>query len=143
MIDEARAIAGHGPIQVLLVEGHRLVREGLRLLLEHEPGMAVAGEATDGETGLHLFARLLADAAVDVVVSDLGLPGIDGLAVARGVKAMAHDTPVVLLTTHDDEALLRGMVAVGVDGYVFKQAIRRDLCPTICAAMGCRPSASR
>ena len=140
MDEDDRVAEGAFPIRVLLVEGHRLVREGLRLLLEHEPGMAVAGEATDGETGLHLFARLLADAAVDVVVSDLGLPGIDGLAVARGVKAMAHDTPVVLLTTHDDEALLRGMVAVGADSYVFKQAIRRDLCWTIRATMGSGPN---
>ena len=143
MIDEARAIAGHGPIQVLLVEGHRLVREGLRLLLEHEPGMAVAGEAADGEAGLRLFARLLAAAAVDVVVADLGTPDIDGLAVARGVKALAPGTPVVLPTMHDGGGDLRGMVEAGVADYVRKQAIRRDLCPAIRVAMGRGPSAPR
>ncbi len=56
MGEDGRVAEGAYPIGVLQVEGHRLVREGLRLLLEREPGMAVAGEAADGETGLHLVA---------------------------------------------------------------------------------------
>ena len=87
MDEDDRAIEGASPIRVLLIEDHGLVREGLKLLLEHEPDLAVAGEAADGEAGLCLFARLAADHAVDVVVSDIGLPGLDGLAVAREVKA--------------------------------------------------------
>ena len=129
-------------IRVLLVEAHRLVREGVRLLLERTPDLAVAGEAADGEAGVHLFARLAAEGRVDLVVCELALPGIDGLEVARRVKALAPGTPVVLLTMHDDEVSLRGMVRIGADGYVPKQTIRRDLCPAIRVAMGRGPSAS-
>ena len=107
MVEEVR------PIRVLLVEDPRLVREGVKLLLTREPGMVVAGEAADGEAGLRLFARLAADGAIDVVVSDIGLPGIDGLEVVRRAKALAPGIPVVLLTMHDEDAYLRGMVAAG------------------------------
>ncbi len=63
MSEDDRVIMGTSPIRVLLIEDHRLVREGLRLLLEREPGLAVAGEAADGEAGLRLFARLAAEGA--------------------------------------------------------------------------------
>ena len=129
-------------IRVLLVEGHRLVREGVSLLLERTPDIAVAGEAADGEGGVHLFARLAAEGRVDLVVCDLDLPGMDGLEVARRIKVLAPDTPVVLLTMHDDEASLRGMVAAGADGYVLKQTTGRDLCDTIRAAMPGEPGLS-
>jgi len=129
-------------IRVLLVEGHRLVREGVRLLLERTPDIAVVGEAADGEAGVHLFARLATESLVDLVVCDLNLPDIDGLEVARRVKALAPGTPVVLLTMHDDEASLRGMVAAGADGYVLKQTTRRDLCDAIRATMRGEPGLS-
>jgi DNA-binding NarL/FixJ family response regulator len=131
MEEEDCVIEGDGPIRVLLIEDHRLVREGLRLLLEREPGLAVAGEAADGEAGLRLLARLAAEGAVDVLVTDIGLPGVDGLEVARRAKALAPDTPVVLLTMHDGDAYLRGMVEVGADGYVLKQTTAQDLCAAI------------
>ena len=102
-----RVIGGPAPTRVLLIEDHRLVREGVKLLLEREPDLAVAGEAADGEAGLRLFARLADEGAVDVVVTDLGLPGIDGLSVARGVKALVPGTPVVLLTMTDADGDLR------------------------------------
>src|SRR5215211_3243946 len=106
MSEEDHVIEGAAPIRVLLIEDHQLVREGVKLLLGREPDMVVAGEARDGEAGLRLFARLLADAAVDVVATDIGLPGLDGLEVARRAKALAPGTPVVLLTMHDEDAYL-------------------------------------
>ena len=131
MVDEDRVIEGISPIRVLLVEDHHLVREGVKLLLTREPDMVVAGEAADGEAGLRLVARLAAEGAVDVVVSDIGLPGIDGLEVVRRAKALAPGLPVVLLTMHDGDAYLRGMVEAGADGYVLKQTTGRDLCAAI------------
>ena len=118
-------------IRVLLVEDHRLVREGVRLLLERTPDMVVAGEAADGEAGLRLLARPAADHAVDVLVTGIGLPGLDGLELTRRAKALAPGTPVVLLTMHDGDAYLRGMVAAGADSYVLKQTTGRDLCAAI------------
>ncbi len=139
MDEEGRAIGGASPIRVLLIEDHHLVREGVKLLLTREPDMAVAGEAADGEAGLRLFARLAADEAVDVVVSDVGLPGLDGLELARRAKALAPATPVVLLTMHDGDAYLRGMLEVGADGYVLKQTTAQDLCAAIRAVMRGEP----
>ena len=142
MDEDDRAIEGASPIRVLLVEDHRLVREGVRLLLEREPGLAVAGEAADGEAGLRLFARLAAEGGVDVVVTDLGLPGIDGLELTRRVKARAPGTPVVLLTMHDGDDYLRGMVEAGADGYVLKQSPGQDLCGAIRAVVRGEPGLS-
>ncbi len=142
MVDEDLVLAGTSPIRVLLVEDHRLVREGLKLLLERTPDLAVAGEAADGEAGLRLFARLIAEGAVDVVVTDIGLPGLDGLELTRRVKAWAPTTPVVLLTMHDEDAYLRGMVEAGADGYVLKQATGQDLCAAIRAVVRGEPGLS-
>ena len=139
MVGDAVCASGEGPLRVLLVEDHRLVREGIKLLLEREPDLAVAGEAADGETGLRLFARLAAEGRVDLVVCDLGLQGIDGLEVARGVKALAPAIPVVLLTMHDDDADLRAMVAAGADGYLLKQAVGGNLCAAIRAVVRGEP----
>ncbi len=142
MVDEDRVLEGTSPIRVLLVEDHRLVREGLTLLLEREPDLAVAGEAADGEAGLRLVAQLAAEEAVDVVVSDIGLPGIDGLELTRRIKALVPGIPVVLLTMHDEEAYLRGMVEAGADGYVLKQNTGQDLCAAIRAVMRGEPGLS-
>ena len=142
MIDEDRVIERASPIRLLLVEDHQLVREAVRLLLELEPDLAVVGEAADGEAGLRLFARLAAEGRVDVVVTDLGLPGIDGLALTRGVKALAPAVPVMLLTMHAEDEYLRGMAEVGADGYVLKQAIGAELCAAIRAVMRGEPGLS-
>ena len=139
MLDEDRVTAGAGPIRVLLVEHHRLVREGITLLLEREPGLALAGAAADGEAGLRLLARLAAAGGVDVVVSDIGLPGLDGLELTRRAKALAPGIPVVLLTMHDGEEYLRAMLAAGADSYVRKQTTGQDLCAAIRAAMRGEP----
>ena len=142
MHEEDRAIAGASPIRVLLIEDHQLVREGVKLLLELEPDLAVVGEAADGEEGLRLVARLAAERAVDVVVADIGLPGLDGLELARRAKALAPEVPVVLLTMHDEDEYLRGMLDAGADGYVLKQSTAQDLCAAVRAVMRGEPGLS-
>ena len=118
-------------IRVLLIEDHTLVRAGLRLLLEREPDLAVVGDAPDGERGLRLFERLGAAGGVDVVVTDLGLPGIGGLEVLRRLKARRPAARVLLLTVDADDAHLRGMLALGADGYLLKQAGGHELAQAI------------
>ncbi len=142
MDEDDRMTAGDRPTRVLLVEDHHLVREGLKLLLKREPDMAVAGEAGDGEAGLRLVAQLAAEEAVDVVVSDIGLPGIDGLELTRRIKALVPGIPVVLLTMHDGDEYLRGMLEAGADGYVLKQTTGQDLCAAIRAVMRGEPGIS-
>ena len=129
-------------IRVLLIEDHLLVREGIRLLLEDAPDLMVVGEAGDGEGGVRLFARLVREGNVDVVVTDLGLPDFSGLEVTRRVKALAPQAPVVLLTMYDEEEYLQGMVEVGADGYVLKQTTGQDLGDAIRAVMRGEPGLS-
>ena len=142
MTEDDRAIAGGGPIRVLLIEDHQLVREAVRQLLELEPDLAVAGEAADGAAGLRLFARLAAAGAVDVVLTDIGLPGLDGLELTRRAKALAPGLPVVLLTMHDGDEYLQGMLEAGADGYVLKQTTGEDLCAAIRAVVRGEPGLS-
>jgi DNA-binding NarL/FixJ family response regulator len=78
-----------GPISVLIVDDHPVVRRGLRVLLEVQDGIEVAGEAGDGATALALAAEL----TPDVILLDLKLPGLDGLAVLAELKARASTVP--------------------------------------------------
>ncbi len=142
MVNEDWVIEGTSPVRVLLVEHHRLVREGVRLLLECESDLAVVGQADDGEAGLRLFARLVDEGGVDVVVTAIALPQVDGLELTRRVKALAPAMPVVLLTMHDGDEYLRGMLEAGADGYVLKQTTGQELCGAIRAVMRGEPGLS-
>ena len=82
------------PISVLIVDDHPVVRRGLRVLLEVQDGIEVAGEAGDGATALALAAEL----TPDVVLLDLKLPGMDGVAVLTELKARASKARVLVLT---------------------------------------------
>jgi two-component system response regulator NreC len=115
------------PIRVILIEDHAMVRAGIRLLLEREPDLAVAGEATDGADGLRLALDLAAAGRVDLVVTDLGLPDLDGRELTRRLKAAHPALPVRALTIYDDEAHVRGAFDAGADAYVLKEESAREL----------------
>src|SRR5438874_2051553 len=116
-----------GPIRVMLIEDHGLVREGLKLILEHAPDIAVVGEAGDGESGLRLAQHLAGRGELDVLVTDLGLPDIGGLEVARRAKALLPGLRVLIVTMHTGEEYVRGMLDAGADGYLLKQSAAREL----------------
>ena len=118
---------GGGPIRVLLVEDHGIVREGVRRILEAEPDVAVVGEAADGAAAVRLFARLCDGPGVDVVVTDLGLPDLDGVEVARRVKEHRPGARVLLLSMFHDPRHVAGFVAAGADDYLLKHAAAREL----------------
>ena len=106
-----------GPIRVVLVEDHALVRAGLRTSLM-TAGIDVVAEAPDGVAGEDAIART----APDVAVIDLGLPGKDGIALTRDIKTSDHRCGVVILTMHelDDEVL--AALAAGADAYCVKSS---------------------
>lgn len=118
-----------GPIRVLLIDDHAIFRQGVRLILQETPDIAVVGEAATGEEGLALYNAL--GQAIDVVVTDLILPDFDGLEVLRRVKARRADARVVLLTMYSDDEHIRGMVEAGADGYVLKQVAVKELIEAI------------
>ena len=92
-------LADGAPVRVLLADEQGIVRAGVRLILESEPGFAVVGETADGAAALRLFARLCDDPGVDVVLADLAAPAGGGAELARRVKAHRPGVRVLCLTS--------------------------------------------
>jgi DNA-binding NarL/FixJ family response regulator len=110
-------------IRIVLCDDHTVVRTGLRRLLEDQPGFDVVGEAATAEDALSLVGTT----QPDVVLMDLSLPGDDGIAATRSIRAEHPGTRVLVLTMHDDVAYLREAFAAGAAGYVVKKAADVEL----------------
>ncbi len=104
------------PISVLIVDDHPVVRQGLRVLLEVQDGIEVAGEADDGDTAL----TLAASRAPDVILLDLKLPGRDGIAVLTELKARGSTARVLVLTSATDPASASLAMRSGAAGVLYK-----------------------
>ena len=105
-------------LRVLLADDHAIVRQGLKLLIDNQLDMEVAGEAADGHRVLELAKAL----TPDVVVMDISMPGMNGLVATRTLKARQPDVAIVALTRHDDETYLEELLRAGASGYVLKQS---------------------
>ncbi len=103
-------------IRALLVDDQQLLRRGLRLLLETVPGIEVVGEASDGREAL---AHVEKDRP-DIVLCDVRMPGMDGLSFLAACQRLHPGLPVLMLTTFDDEPLVRGALGAGASGYLLK-----------------------
>lgn len=104
-------------IRILLVDDHVLVRQGIRLLLEEDPGLKVVGEAESGDEAIPLAQRF----RPDVVLMDVHMPkGIDGITATRRIREELPQTQVLMLTMYDDEPHLEKMLQAGASGVVFK-----------------------
>ncbi len=106
------------PIRVLIADDHALVRTGLRMLLEDEPGMEVVGEAPDGARALELALALLPT----VVLADISMPPPDGIELARLLGHAAPGVKTIMVTMHEDEEMLRDAWAAGAAGFVIKRS---------------------
>jgi DNA-binding NarL/FixJ family response regulator len=104
------------PISVLIVDDHPVVRRGLRVLLEVQDGIEVAGEAGDGDTAL----ALAAEHTPDVILLDLKLPGVDGIAVLAALKARDSAARVLVLTSATEPALASLALRSGAAGLLYK-----------------------
>ena len=87
------------PIRILLVDDQRLMREGLRILLELESDLEIVGEAQDGGAGLEAYEKL----QPDVVLMDVRMPGMDGVEATWRLRERWPDARVIILTTFDDD----------------------------------------
>ena len=105
-----------GPITVLIVDDHPVVRRGLKVLLEVQDGIEVAGEAGDGTAAL----ALAAEQAPDVILLDLKLPGLDGIAVLGELKARGSASRVLVLTSATEPASASLAVRSGAAGVIYK-----------------------
>lgn len=110
------------PIRVALADDQALVRAGLRALLQGL-GLQVVLEVDDGQALLDGIAGT----PVDIILSDIRMPGLDGIEALRLLRARADATPVLLLTTFDDSELLLRASATGAQGFMLKDAAPEDL----------------
>ncbi len=109
-----------------IIEDHALVREGLRLVLEGAPGLLVVGEAGSAASAFDLLA-----AEPDVLLVDITLPDVDGIALIRALVARRPDTQVIALTMHRDAETVRQALLAGARGYVVKGARSVELIEAI------------
>ncbi len=110
-------------IRVLLADDHALVRQGFRRILEDEPDMIVAGEASGGAEAIELERTL----NPDVVVMDLAMPEINGLHAAIEILRRRPECRILMLSMHSDEQYVRNALEAGVKGYILKNALETDL----------------
>ncbi|MEJ2707219.1 MAG: response regulator transcription factor [Anaerolineales bacterium] len=117
-------------IQVLLVDDHRVVRQGLRMFLSLDPEIEVVGEAANGEQALEQVAKL----QPDVVLMDLLMPVMDGIEATKKIRKKFPDTEVIALTSVLEDASVVGAVRAGAIGYLLKDTDADELCQAIKSA---------
>lgn len=117
-------------IRVLLVDDHKMMREGLRSLLGGEPDIEVVGEASDGRMALDLVRTL----HPDVVVMDIGMPELSGVDATRRIHTEFERVKVIALSTHTDKRYVHHMLEAGACGYVLKIAAHDELLRAVRAA---------
>ena len=110
-------------IRVLLVEDHETVRQGLRMVLEAQHDIEVVAEAANGRLAIQETERY----HPDVVVLDLSMPEMNGLAAAQEIKQRRPQTAIVALTRHDDLAFVDALMKAGASAYVLKQSPTTEL----------------
>ena len=116
--------------KVLLADDHAVLRDGLRMVLDAQPGISVVGEAEDGRQALEMVEQL----QPDVVVMDIAMPNLNGLEATRQIKRRFPRTQVVILTMHENQQYLTQIVKVGAVGCVLKRAAGTELVAAVRAA---------
>lgn len=110
-------------MKIVLVDDHQIVRDGLRALLEREPGMIVVGEASNGRAA----REVVAERRPDVVVMDVSMPELNGLEAARQISTEHPNVKIIALSMHADHRSVLAMLSAGASGYVVKMTAGAEL----------------
>ena len=110
-------------LRILVADDHEVVRRGVRALLEARPGWQVCEEAVEGREAVAKAAQ----SRPDVVILDLGMPGLNGLEAARQIRKLSPQSEVLILTMHESEQVTQEILSAGARGYVLKSDAGRDL----------------
>ncbi len=114
-------------IKVLIADDHAIVRTGLRALLQAEPTLQLVGEATGGYETLQMVPEL----TPNVLVLDISMPDLDGISVTKKLQSTFPDLKILILTLHEDMALLQEAIKSGASGYILKKAAEAELISAI------------
>lgn len=118
-------------ISIVIADDHHLIRLGTRSMLSGEPDLEIVGEAEDGRAAVELCYAL----KPDVVLMDVRMPDLDGLAATRAIKGERPDTAVIMLTMHESEDYLLEALRAGAAGYVLKGSTQNALIAAIRASL--------
>ena len=110
-------------VRILVADDHEVVRRGVCALLEGHAGFEVCDEAVDGREAVEKAKRSLPD----VVILDIGMPGLNGFDAARQIRKVSPASEVLILTMHESEQVIGEVLAAGARGYVLKSDAGRDL----------------
>jgi DNA-binding NarL/FixJ family response regulator len=116
-----------GPIRILIVDDHPLLREGIVSVIEGESDMVLAGEASNGRDAIECFRKH----APDVTLMDLQMPEMDGVAATMAIRSEWSNARIVVLTTYRGDAQALRALKAGASGYLLKSLIRTDLLEAI------------
>ena len=119
------------PIQVLIVDDHMIVRQGLQLIFETEGNVEVIGEAENGHQGVDLARKL----NPDIILMDLQMPEQDGLSAVKAILSEEPESKIIILTTFNEDELMYKCLQAGAKGFLLKDTGRAALMHTIEAAM--------
>ena len=117
-------------IRIVIADDHKVVRQGLRLFLRTDPELAIVGEAANGNEALALAREL----RPDVVLMDVLMPGINGIAATEAIRRELPDTEVLALTSVLEDASVIEVMRAGAIGYLLKDVDGEELCKAIRAA---------
>src|SRR3954452_14745229 len=115
------------PIRILLADDHTVMRTGLRVLLERQPGLVVVAEASDGRAAIDLCEA----ESPDVAIIDIAMPNLNGIEATRQITSKSAQIAVVILSMHSDESYVLRALKAGARGYLLKDAPEPDLISAI------------
>jgi len=122
-------------IKILLADDHKIIREGLRALIEKQPDMEVAAEAQDGLTTVKLARKLLPQ----IIIMDIGMPEMNGIEATRKIVSENGDVKIIALSMHSDRRFVLEMLKAGASGYLLKDSAFEELVTAIHTVMTNQP----
>jgi DNA-binding NarL/FixJ family response regulator len=118
-------------IKIMIVDEHKILREGLSTLIAKQPDMEIVGEATDGREALDLADRL----SPDLILMDVTMPNLNGIEATRKIKSKNPDIEIIALSLHSDRRYVLGMIDAGASGYLLKECAFEELVRAINTVM--------
>jgi two-component system response regulator NreC len=118
-------------IKIMVVDEHRILREGLSTLIAKQQDMEIIGEATDGREALELLKKL----SPDLILMDVTMPNLNGIEATRKIKSKNPEIEIIALSLHSDRRYVLGMIDAGASGYLLKECAFEELVRAINTVM--------